>query len=87
VKVVRSWSKLPREAVDAPSLETFSARLIWQMSALPMAGLWSWTVFKVPSSQNHSMVLLQRQKNESTRNEYQHLKMLVLKHVLVQLLE
>ncbi|KFR17191.1 hypothetical protein N306_06173, partial [Opisthocomus hoazin] len=27
VRVVRQWHRLPREAVDAPSLETFKARL------------------------------------------------------------
>ena len=27
VKVVRHWNRLPREAVNAPSLEAFKARL------------------------------------------------------------
>ncbi|KFV59291.1 hypothetical protein N341_12046, partial [Tyto alba] len=29
VRVVRHWHRLPREAVDAPSLEGFKARLDW----------------------------------------------------------
>jgi len=43
--VVRRWHRLPREAVDAPSLEAFTARLdgaldslIWWVTALPTAG-------------------------------------------------
>jgi len=27
MKVVRHWNRLPREAIDAPSLETFQVRL------------------------------------------------------------
>ncbi|KFW11892.1 hypothetical protein N326_12196, partial [Eurypyga helias] len=33
-KVVRHWNRLPREAVDAPSLEVFKARLDEALSNL-----------------------------------------------------
>ncbi|KFR00947.1 hypothetical protein Y956_13861, partial [Nipponia nippon] len=33
-RVVRHWNKLPREAVDAPSLEVFKARLDAALSNL-----------------------------------------------------
>jgi len=43
--VVRHWHRLPREAVGAPSLEVFKARLdgalgspVWWEVSLPMAG-------------------------------------------------
>jgi len=42
---VRCWHRLPREAVDAPSLEVFKAKLdgalgnlIWQLATLPALG-------------------------------------------------
>ena len=34
MRVVRPWQRLPREVVDAPSLETFKARLDWALSNL-----------------------------------------------------
>ncbi|KFQ97675.1 hypothetical protein Y956_12738, partial [Nipponia nippon] len=34
VRVVRRWNRLPREAVDAPSLEVFKARLDGALSNL-----------------------------------------------------
>jgi len=45
MKVVKHWNKLPREAVAAPSLEVFKARLdgalsnlVWWKMSLLMAG-------------------------------------------------
>ena len=44
-RVVMHWTRLPKEAVDAPSLEAFKARLdvalgslVWQLATLPTAG-------------------------------------------------
>ncbi|KFQ20089.1 hypothetical protein N332_01879, partial [Mesitornis unicolor] len=34
VRVVRHWHRLPREVVDAPSLEVFKARLDKALSSL-----------------------------------------------------
>ncbi|KFQ40114.1 hypothetical protein N332_06116, partial [Mesitornis unicolor] len=34
MRVVRHWHRLPREAVDAPSLEVFKARLEGALSSL-----------------------------------------------------
>ncbi|KFW70211.1 hypothetical protein AS28_07788, partial [Pygoscelis adeliae] len=34
MRVVRHWNRLPREAVDAPSLEVFQARLDGALSNL-----------------------------------------------------
>ncbi|KFQ14008.1 hypothetical protein N330_13072, partial [Leptosomus discolor] len=34
VRVVRHWNRLPREAMDAPSLEEFKARLDGALSSL-----------------------------------------------------
>ena len=62
--VVRHWHRLPREAVDAPSLEMYKTRLdetlgslICWVATLPMVGVWNWVVFKVPSNLSHSMNL------------------------------
>ena len=33
-RVVRCWNRLPREAVDAPSLEAFQARLDGTLGSL-----------------------------------------------------
>jgi len=55
LKVVKHLHTLPREVVDAPSLETFKARLDVAVSnmiqlkmSLLMAGELDWMVFKGP---------------------------------------
>ena len=61
---MRPWPRLPREAVAAPSLAVFKARLDgalstlgwWNMSLL-MVGGWNHMIFKVPSNPNYSSIL------------------------------
>jgi len=64
MRVVKHWKRLPREAMGAPSLAVFKARLDgalstlgwWKMSLL-MAEGWNQMIYKVPSNPNHSMIL------------------------------
>ena len=39
-RVVRYWNRLPREVVDAPSLEVFKARLDGALSSLSLVLNW-----------------------------------------------
>jgi len=64
MRVVKHWTRLPREAVAAPSLQVSKARLdgalsnlVWWKVSLLMAGAWNQMIFKVPSNPNHSMIL------------------------------
>ena len=64
MRVVRPWPRLPREAVAAPSLAGFKARLDgawstlgWGKVSLPRAGGWEWMTSQVPSSPNPSVIL------------------------------
>ena len=58
-------AQLPREAMDAPSLETIQGQVGWGPgqrellggSSLPMAGGRNWVGFRVPSNTSLSMVL------------------------------
>ena len=63
-RVVTHWNRLPKEAVDAPSLEAFKARLdvalgspVWWLATLHIAGGWNWMVIVVLSNPGHSMTL------------------------------
>ena len=63
-RVARHRDKLPREAVDAPSLEVFKAKLdgdlgslSWWRAAVPMDGSGNWMGFKSPSNPSHSVFL------------------------------
>jgi len=55
VRMVKHWNSLPKEVADAPSLETFKARLdgalsnlIWLKTSLLTAGGLGWMTFKSP---------------------------------------
>ena len=55
---LRQWRWLPREAVDAPSLEVFRDRLdgalgslMWWVAVLPTAGGCNWMAFRVLPTQ------------------------------------
>jgi len=63
-RVVTHRNRLPKEVVDAPSLEAFSARLdvalgslgCW-LATLHIAGGWNWMIVVVLFNPGHSMIL------------------------------
>jgi len=55
---------LPKEVVDAPSLDAFKARLdvalgslVWWLATLHIAGGWNWMSIAVLFNPGHSMIL------------------------------
>ena len=63
-RVVTHWNRLPKEAVDAPSLQAFKARLdvalgslVWWMASLHIAGGWNWMIFGILFNPGHSMTV------------------------------
>jgi len=58
------WNRLPKEVVDAPSLDAFKARLdvalgslVWWLATLHIAGGWNWMSIAVLFNPGHSMIL------------------------------
>ena len=63
-RVVTHWNRLPKEVVDAPSLEAFKARLdvalgslVCWLATLHIAGGWNWMSIVVLFNPGHSMIL------------------------------
>ena len=63
-RVVMHWNRLPKEVVDAPSLEAFKARLdvalgslVWWLAMLRIAGGWNEKSVVVLFNPGHSMIL------------------------------
>ena len=63
-RVVTHWNRLPKEAVDAPSLEAFEARLdvalgslVCWLATLHIAGGWNWMITVVLFNPGHSVIL------------------------------
>ena len=62
--MVIHWNRLPKQAVDAPSLEAFKARLdvalgslVWWLATLHIAHSRKWMITVVVFNSGHSMIL------------------------------
>ena len=62
-RVVTHWNRLPKEVMDAPSLEAFKARLdvalgslVWWLATLHIAGVWNEMILVVLFNPGHSMI-------------------------------
>ena len=63
--MVTHWHRLPKDAVDAPSLEAFKARLNvalgslgWWLATLHIAGGWNEMILVVLFNPGHSMIMI-----------------------------
>ena len=63
-RVVTHWNRLPKEVVDAPSLEAFKARLdvalgslVCWLATLHIAGGWNWMSTVGLFNPGHSVIL------------------------------
>jgi len=64
MKVVRHLHMLPREVMDAPSLEVYKARWMGLWATCSSGRYpcqqqrgWKWMIYKVPSNSNHSTII------------------------------
>jgi len=64
-RVVTHWNRLPKDVVDAPSLEAFKARLdvalgslVWWLATLHIAGGWNEMIIVALFNPGHSMIPL-----------------------------
>ena len=62
--MVTHWNRLPKEVVNAPSLEAFKATLdvaldslVWWLVTLHIAGGWNEMIIVVLFNPGHSMIL------------------------------